>query len=205
MRGPPLTFLLMAVCAVGAIGYVVWDSGRVRHRTEATGDAALARPDPAECAAAQAAIGALQASGEARRRLASVGAKQLRLRGFANSVSGYLDLASEEAADSKAKGDGDWRACPGLGAYERSLGWGLMGGDDPLAEIGLSRVSIDKAGDEAQLFEVFTPQPDYGAGRHDKGRAAQAKTVNWLVTLRRAAPDAPWKVTGSRVLTIANP
>jgi hypothetical protein len=202
---PPLTFLLIAVCVAGAVGYGLWDGGRVRHKTESVGDAALARPAPAECAAAEATIGALRASGEERRLLASVGAKQLRLRGFANSVSGYLDLAAEEAADSKTKADGDWRACPGLGAYERSLGWGLMGGDDPMAELSLSRVSVNKAGDQAQVFQLFTPQPDYGAGRHDKGRAAQAKTLNWLVTLRRASPAAPWRVTGSRVLTIANP
>ncbi|MGH6956951.1 MAG: hypothetical protein ACREEW_09850 [Caulobacteraceae bacterium] len=160
----------------------------------AAGDPDMAKPSAAECAVAEAAASAVHVAGEDRRWEASAGVKTVSLGAHSRvinpaDVDGYTDA---EADDLRSKGIADWRWCPGMSKFAVSLGWSPMGVDDGVAELGIGRPGVNRAGDEAVVYEDFAA----ATGPSD---ALLLTAGPWLATLHRGA-DGAWKVISTKAL-----
>jgi hypothetical protein len=191
-RSIAVTLALLAVAAIGGLGVMLRNFDRTHPNDDSTGEPGLAKPTPAECDVAKSLVGAFHADGEDKTLLVNVPGS-LSLRSLAYRSTGLPDLASDQAANVAAKTNGDWRWCPGLAAYARSLGWNPMGDFPDPPDLSLTRAAMSSAGDRAILFEKFTT-PGRGA--------APLGTVTWLVTLRRADASSPtWGIDSRREWT----
>ncbi len=99
----------------------------------------------------------------------------------------YAGIPDDEAANLNAKAPADWRWCPGMSAFIAGFSWNAMGSDYGVAQLALGRPALNKAGDEAKMYEAFTAPKEAG------GPLMLAKGP-WLVTLHKAANGA-WQVT----------
>ncbi len=155
---------------------------------ESTGDPELARPTAEECQIARAAVTAVHAAGEDARWRSAPGAIDMSLRTHSQVVNpadlpGYGD---DEEADLLGKAPGDWRWCAGMGPFIAGLGWKPMGSDEVQAELGLGRPAMNKAGDEAKVYETLSASVN-GAMKLAAGP--------WVATLKRG-PNG-WQVTST--------
>lgn len=191
----PIVLGLVAGSAV-YFGYKSWG----RHAAEqqalaaAPGDPGMDKPAADECAVARAAASAVHAAGDDKRWETSAGVTTMSLGAHsrvinAADVAGFTDA---EADNLRGKAAADWRWCGGMSAFVRGLGWSAMGTDNGVAELGLGRPGLDKAGDEARLYEDFAaPQGDTDVLLRARGP--------WLVTLHRG-PNGAWRVTSTEAL-----
>ncbi len=190
----PLALGLIAGTAAFA-GYLVWSQVKTQHALEsAPADPDMAKPSAGECAIAQAAMAAIHASGDDARWRAAAGVKDMSLRADSQAInpSDLPGFSDEEAGDLRAKAVADWRGCPGMGTYLRTLGWSPINPDDSVANLVLGRAALNKAGDETKVYEKFVvPQVDDGSLKLEGGP--------WLVTLHKDAGGA-WRVTSTTAL-----
>lgn len=191
-----LPMALGLIAGTGAFaGYLIWSGIKTQHTLEAApGDPDLAKPAAIDCSIAQAAVTAIHASGDDKRWEAAAGVKEMSLRATSQTINpsdvpGYSD---DEIADLRAKTTADWRSCPGMGAFVRSLGWSAINPDESVANLALGRPGVNAAGDEAKVYETFVvPQPDDGSLKLEGGP--------WLVTLHKDAGGV-WRVTSTTAL-----
>lgn len=184
---------LLAGLALGtlAAGYLFWSRGEAQHLAETVGDPGMPRPAAEECAIARAAMSAIHSAGDDGRWIAASGWKTMTLRAHSQVVNpsdlpGYSD---DEADDARVKPKADWRTCPGMADFVRSLHWDPLSADIDSAQLSLGRPGVSKAHDEAKLYEVFTaPAPDSNPD------APRLKRGPWLVTLH-PGPGGAWRVT----------
>ena len=160
---------------------------------ETVGDAGLPKPAAEECAIARAAMTAIHTSGDAARWMTGVVATTMTLKAHSQVVnpSDFPDYSDDEADDARGKVEADWRNCPGMADFVRGLHWAPLSSDYAGAELSLSRPGLNKAHDEAKLYEIFTAP---AAG--DDSDTPRRKRGPWLVTLR-PAPGGVWKVTAT--------
>ena len=123
----------------------------------------------------------------------------LSLSNYAYRSLSLPGLTGDETSDVKAKSDGDWRWCPGLGAAERSMGWAPMVDGLAAPSVSITRAAVNNVGDQAELFETFTPKPL----PHQHGEPLPSAV--WLVTLTRASPADTWRIASRRDVTPASP
>ena len=195
-RPSPMRFVLpiaLGLLAGSAIYYgYQWWTHRDTHAQPAeavAGDPDLAKPAADECAMARAATSAVHAGGDDKRWEAGAGVANLTLADHSKVVNpaDFAGFSDDESADLNGKAPADWRWCPGMSAFVSGFGWNAMGNDYPAATLALSRPAVDKAGDEAKMYEAFLAQ------KGETGVLMQAKGP-WLVTLHKAANGA-WQVT----------
>jgi hypothetical protein len=190
----PMVFGLIAGTAVFA-GYLFRSQAKTQQTlVAAPGDPDLAKPSAVECAIAQAAVSAIHASGDDARWEAAAGVKAMSLRAASQTVnpSDVPGFSDDEADDLRGKTTADWRACAGMGAFVRGVGWSPINPDESVANLALGRPGVNQAGDEAKAYETFVvPQPDDGSLRTEGGP--------WLVTLHKSA-DGAWRVTAAAAL-----
>ena len=189
---PAMLGIVLGTASVA--GYVYWSQGKARQVVERVADPALAKPAAVECAIARAALTAVHASGDDKRWRANVRDSTMTLTAASHvinpaDVPGYAD---DEADNLRVKVAADWRGCPGLGAFVRSLGWSAMGGDENIPELGLGRPGVNAACDEAKVYEAFAAP----IGPNDTPMLAAGP---WLATLRRGA-DGAWRVSATTSL-----
>jgi hypothetical protein len=209
--GRPSPFRHLAPLALGLVAgsvifygayyaYGIWSHRQAQAQALATpGDPNMAKPSPGECAVALAALASIHASGADARWRADSKVKQMSLATDSKvinpaDVSGYSD---EESDDLRDKPAADWRWCPGMAAFVASLGWSAMGGDDYASLLGLGRPGVNKAGDEATVYEVFLTPRGYGG-------VLMRFRGPWLASLHRG-PDGAWQVTSTAPMKSANP
>jgi len=188
--------ILGVVLGTAAAGYIFWSRWHDQHAAETTADPDVAKLPAQECAIAKAALTAVHAAGDDTRWTAAVKATQMTLRAHSLVVNpvdipGYTD---DEADDVRAKPQGDWRACDGMADFVRGFKWTPLSDDIDSAELTLARPGIDKAGDEARVYETFSAPPT--SGNPDDPRQ---KLGPWLVTVKKGANGA-WAVTATTAL-----
>ena len=191
-----LPMALGLIAGTGAFaGYLIWSGMKTQHTLEAApGDPDLAKPAAVECAIAQAAVSAIHGAGDDKRWEAGAGVKEISLRATSQTVNpsdvpGYSD---DEIADLRGKTTADWRACPGMGAFVRGLGWAAINPDESVANLAMGRPGVNTAGDEAKAYETFVvPDADEGSLKLAGGP--------WLVTLHKD-PGGAWHVTSTTAL-----
>ncbi len=185
--GPVILGLVLGSVVFG--GYLYWSGAEARHAQEtAPGDPSLAKPTVDECAIVRAVLSDAHASGaDAKWRAAyKTAAMSLRPRSQVVNPTGTSGYSDDEVENLRGKGAADWRGCPDMGGLVHSLGWSPMTDDEAVADLALGRPGVNKAGDEAKLFEGFiVPDVDVGSLRMKGGP--------WLVTLHRA-PNGVWTV-----------
>jgi hypothetical protein len=186
----PIALGLVAGSAI-YYGYQWW-SHRDTHTQPAealAGDADLDKPAAAECAMARAATTAVHAASDDKRWVAGAGVTNMSLAAHTKVINpaDFAGISDDEAANLNGKAPADWRGCPGMSAFVSGFGWNPMGADYPVATLALSRPAVDKAGDEAVMYEAFMAQ------KGDSGALGLAKGP-WLVTLHKA-PNGAWQVT----------
>jgi len=187
---------LLAGLTLGTVaaGYIFWSHGQAQHVAETVGDPGMPKPAAEECAIARAAMAAVHASGDDARWTAGAGWKTMTLRAHSQVVNpsdlpGYSD---DEADDARGKVKVDWRTCPGMAGFVRSLHWAPLSADIDSAELNLARPGLNKADDEAKVYEVFTaPTPV-----DETADSPRQKRGPWLVTLHHGA-DGGWQVTAT--------
>ena len=153
------------------------------------GDPDLDKPSADECAMARAATSAVHAAGDDKRWEAGAGVSGMSLDDHSKVVNpaDFAGFTDDESANLNAKAPADWRWCAGMSAFVSGFGWNAMGSDFPVATLALGRAAVDKAGDEAKMYEAFMAQ------KADSGVLGLAKGP-WLLTLHKAANGA-WQVT----------
>lgn len=179
---------------VGSIvyyGYIWWSHHKSAQQAvaDAPGDPDMDKPAADECAMARAAAAAVHAAGDDKRWEAGAGQTTLSLGAHSKVINtaDFAGFGDDEAASLNAKAPADWRWCPGMAASVAGLGWSAMGSDYGVAMLWLGRPGVNKAGDEAKMYEAFAaPKEEGGAPMLAKGP--------WLVTLRKA-PTGAWQVT----------
>ncbi len=200
-------FRLLAPIALGAVvgsalygGYMYWSHQKSQQAVaDAPGDADMAKPAADECAIARAAVAAIHGAGSDKAWQAGAGVTEMSLAAYSKvinpvDVPGYSD---DEADNLRSKAAADWRWCPGMAAFVGGLGWRPMGGDDAVAVLALGRPGLNKAGDEARVYEAFlAPRADSGVLRLTRGP--------WLVTLHHG-PNGAWQVTATDQLKRPHP
>jgi len=172
-------------------GYIWWShhKGAAQAVADAPGDPDLDKPTADECAMSRAAAAAVHAAGEDKRWEAGAGQTTMSLVAHSKVVNpaDFAGFGDDETASLNSKAPGDWRWCPGLAASIAGLGWSAMGSDYGVAGLALGRPGLNKAGDEAKMYEAFVaPKEEGGAPMLAKGP--------WLVTLHKA-PTGAWQVT----------
>jgi hypothetical protein len=188
---PIVLGLAVGSAIYGGYYYVTHQNAEQKALAAAPPDSALAKPSVEECAVARAALTALHAAGSDTGWRKAADAQTMTLEANTRvvnptDVAGYSD---DEAEDLRGKVAADWRGCPGMAAFVSGLGWSAMGGDEAIPAMVLGRPAMNKAGDEARLYEAFsTPDPDTGALRLGRGP--------WLATLHRGA-DGAWRVVST--------
>jgi hypothetical protein len=155
---------------------------------DSPGDPDLAKPSADECQIARAAIGEIHVAGrDARWRSAGSTNMSVRTNSQVINPADFPAYNDDEEADLLGKGPVDWRWCAGMGAFLGGLGWKPMGADeDVAAALGLGRPAVNKAGDEAKVYETVSALVDGGM------RLAAGP---WIATLRRG-PNG-WQVTST--------
>jgi hypothetical protein len=156
---------------------------------DAPGDPDLDKPTADDCAMARLAASAVHAAGDDKRWQTGAGVTTMSLIAHTKVVNpaDYAGFADDEAASVNSRAPADWRWCPGMAAFVGGLGWSAMGSDYGVAGLALGRPGLNKAGDEAKMFESFNaPKETDGAPMLAKGP--------WLVTLHKA-PNGAWQVT----------
>ena len=201
-------FRLLAPIGLGLLvgsalygGYYYWTHQQAQQAlADAPGDTDMAKPAAEECAIARSALTAVHAAGADRTWQTGAGVSEMSLATYSKvinpaDVAGYSD---DEADNLRSKAAADWRWCPGMTAFVGGLGWRPMGpGDNGVAVLALGRPGLNKAGDEARLYEAFlAPKPDTGVLHLTRGP--------WVVTLHKA-PTGAWQVTATDDLKRANP
>jgi hypothetical protein len=200
--GPPAPgrFILPMILGLvtGSIafgGYLFWSGLKTQHTLEvAPGDSDLAKASAVECAVAQAVVSGVHASGEDAKWKAAAGVKVMSLRAASQIVnpSDLPGLDDDQIADLRGKGAADWRSCTGMGTFVRGLGWSAINPDESDPNLALGRPGVNKAGDEAKIYEVFIiPDADNGSLKVGGGP--------WLATLHKDAGGA-WSVTSTVAL-----
>jgi hypothetical protein len=172
-------------------GYIWWSHQKAGAQAvaDAPGDADLDKPTAEECAMARAAAAAVHAAGDDKRWEAGAAQTTMSLVAHSKVINpaDFAGFADDEAASLNSKAAGDWRWCQGLAASVAGLGWSAMGSDYGVAGLALGRPALNKAGDEAKMYEAFvSPKEEGGAPMLTKGP--------WLVTLHKA-PTGAWQVT----------
>ena len=155
---------------------------------ESPGDPELAKPSAEECKIARAAVTAIHTAGADARWRTAPGAIDMSLRTRSQVVNpaDLPDYGDDEEADLLGKAPGDWRWCVGMGTFVGGLGWKPMASDEVQAELGLGRPAMNKAGDEAKVYETISASVN-GAMKLAGGP--------WVVTLKRG-PNG-WQVTST--------
>ena len=178
-------------------GYIYWSHQQSRQMAQAVapGDPEMAKPTADECAIARAALTAIHVRGDDKAWRKGAGVSEMSLAADSKvinpaDVSGYSD---DEADDLRSKAAADWRWCPGMITFVGALGWkSPVSADDGVAALSLGRPGLNKAKDEARVYEAFVaPQPDSGVLLLARGP--------WLATLRRGQNGA-WQMTSTDVL-----
>jgi hypothetical protein len=172
-------------------GYILWSHHKTgpQAAADAPGDPDMDKPTADECAMARLAASAVHAAGDDKRWQAGAGVTTMSVIAHSKVVNpaDFAGFADDEAASLNSKAPGDWRWCPGMAAHVGGLGWSAMGSDYGVAGLALSRPGLNKAGDEAKMYESFNaPKEEGGAPMLAKGP--------WLVTLHKA-PNGAWQVT----------
>jgi hypothetical protein len=196
-RPSPFRFLLPIALGLGAgsvvyFGYMWWShhgAGQRAAAVDAPGDTDMDKPSADECAMARAAAAAVHAAGDDKRWEAGAGATTMSLIAHSKVVNpaDFAGFGDDEAASLNSKAPADWRWCAGMAAYVGGLGWSEMGSDYGVAGLALGRPGLDKAGDEAKMYEAFdAPKEAGGAPMLAKGP--------WLLTLHKT-PNGAWQVT----------
>jgi hypothetical protein len=187
----PIALGLVAGSAV-YYGYQWWSHRDTRAQQPAealAGDADLDKPAADECAMARAAASAVHAAGDDKRWEAGAGVTTMSLGDHSKVINpaDYAGITDDEAANLNSKAPADWRWCPGMSAFIAGFSWNAMGSDYGVAQLALGRPAVNKAGDEARMYEAFNaPKEEGGAPMLAKGP--------WLVTLHKA-PNGAWQVT----------
>jgi hypothetical protein len=197
-RGPassPMRFVVPIVLGLiggSAIyyGYQIWaHRGPAPQPAEATaGDPDLAKPAADDCAMARAAAAAVHSAGDDKQWESGAGVTSITLGDHTKVINpaDFAGISDDEAADLNSRAPADWRWCPGMSAFISGFGWNAMGSDYPVATLALSRAAVDKAGDQAVMYEAFMAQ------KEGSGVLGLAKGP-WLVTLRKG-PGGAWVV-----------
>lgn len=194
-RPSPMRFVVpiaLGLVAGSAIyyGYQWWTHrGPAQQPAEATaGDADLAKPSAADCAMAKAAANAVHAAGDDKQWESGAGVTGMTLGAHSKVLNpaDFAGITDEEADNLNSKAPADWRWCPGMSAFVSGFGWNAMGADYPVATLALGLPAVDKAGDEAVMYEAFMAQKSSGVLGLAKGP--------WLVTLHKG-PNGAWQVT----------
>jgi hypothetical protein len=174
-----LVVMIAAAMAAGCSQQKVADS---------PGDPDLAKPSADECQIARAAIAAIHLEGrDARWRSSGSINMSVRANSQVINPADFLAYNDDEEADLLGKGPADWRWCAGMGAFLGGLGWKPMGTDEDVAAVlGLGRPAVDKAGDEAKVYETISALVE-GSMRLAAGP--------WIATLHRG-PNG-WQVTST--------
>ena len=182
-------------------GYIYWTQHKAQQAlADAPGDEDMAKPTADECAITRAALATVHATKSDKAWQTGAGVSEVSLAIYSKvinpaDVAGYTD---DEADNLRSKAGADWRWCPGMAAFIGRLGWSKMGpGDNGVAVLGLGRPGMNKAGDEAKVYEAFlSPNASTGALHVTRGP--------WLATLHRGLNGA-WQVTATDDLKRANP
>lgn len=152
------------------------------------GDADLAKPAADDCAMARAAASAVHAAADDKRWEAGAGVTSMSLGDHSKVINpaDFASISDDEGDNLNSKPPADWRWCPGMSAFVSGFGWNAMGSDYPVATLSLGLPAVDKAGDEAKMYEAFLAQKASGVLGVAKGP--------WLLTLHKGANGA-WQVT----------
>ncbi len=195
-RSSPMRFVLpialgLVVGSIVYYGYIWWS----HHKTgptavaDAPGDPDMDKPTADECAMARAAAAAVRAAGDDKRWEAGAAQTTMSLGAHSKVINtaDFAGFGDDESASLNAKAPADWRWCPGMAASVAGLGWSAMGSDYGVAVLLLGRPGVNKAGDEAKMYEAF-------AAPKEAGGAPFLAKGPWLVTLHKA-PTGAWQVT----------
>ncbi|HEX3407934.1 MAG TPA: hypothetical protein VHS81_11905 [Caulobacteraceae bacterium] len=199
-KGPkasPMRFVLPIVLGlvVGSIiyyGYQWWThrGASTQQPAEAlAGDADLAKPTADECAMARAATTAVHTAGDDKRWESGAGVANMTLASHTKVINpaDFAGISDDESDNLNSKAPADWRWCQGMSAFVSGFSWNAMGADYPVATLALGLPAVDKAGDEAVMYEAFMAQ------KGDSGVLGLAKGP-WLLTLHKG-PNGAWQVT----------
>jgi len=167
-----LAFSMVAVVglfvAMGALTerWATWQA-------ESFGDRRLESPTPAECQIARALVRDHH-DRDLAALLGGVGAdgEKMELRAFAWRSSG-----------ARVPPGMDWRNCPGLGAYVRTMGFARLASGEAGPALYISRAAVNARGDAASVWETLR------APRDVRG---QPVTRAWMVELTRG-PGGAWR------------
>lgn len=186
----PIVFGLIAGSIV-YYGYQWW-SHRGAHTqppVALAGDPDLAKPGADDCAMARAAASAAHAAGDDKRWETGANVTSISLDDHSKVINpaDFAGISDDESANLNSKAPADWRWCPGMSAFISGFGWNAMGSDYPVATLALGLPAVDKAGDEAKMYEAFL------AEKSDSGVLMLAKGP-WLLTLHKG-PNGAWQVT----------
>lgn len=193
----PMRFVLPIVFGLvaGSIiyyGYQWWThrGAHAQQPAEAlTGDADLAKPVADDCAMAKAAASAVHTAGDDKQWESGAGVTGMTLASHTKTINpaDFAGITDDESTNLNSKAPADWRWCPGMSVFVSNFGWNAMGADYPVATLALGLPAVDKAGDEAVMYESFMAQ------KADSGVLGLAKGP-WLVTLHKG-PNGAWQVT----------
>lgn len=186
----PIVLGLVAGSAI-YFGYTSWSHRQGPQPQPAAalaGDPDMDKPAADECATAKAAVNAVHAAGDDKRWEAGAGVASISLGDHSKVVNpaDYAGFTDDESANLQAKPGADWRWCPGMSAFISHFGWNAMGSDYPVATLALGRPAVNKAGDEARMYEAFEAAKPGGMLSVNQGP--------WLLTLRKG-PNGAWQVT----------
>jgi hypothetical protein len=184
----PIALGLVAGSAI-YFGYQWWTHrGPAQQPAEATaGDPDLAKPSADDCAMAKAAASAVHAAGDDKQWESGAGVTGMTLGAHSKVLNpaDFGGITDDEADNLNSKAPADWRWCQGMSAFVSGFGWNAMGADYPVATLALGLPAVDKAGDEAVMYEAFMAQKGSGVLGLAKGP--------WLVTLHKG-PNGAWQV-----------
>jgi hypothetical protein len=195
-KASPMRFVVPIVLGliVGSViyfGYQWWTHrGPAQQPAEASaGDPDLAKPAADDCAMAKAAASAVHTAGDDKQWESGAGVTGMTLGSHSKTINpaDFAGITDDEATNLNSKAPADWRWCPGMSAFVGGFGWNAMGSDYPVATLALGLPAVDKAGDEAVMYESFMAQ------KADSGVLGLAKGP-WLVTLHKG-PNGAWQVT----------
>jgi hypothetical protein len=152
------------------------------------GDADLAKPTADDCAAAKAAASAVHAAGDDKQWETAAGVSSMSLADHTKVINpaDFAGISDDQSNNLNSKAPADWRWCPDMSAFVSHFGWNAMGADYPVATLALGLPAVNKAGDEAVMYEAFMAQKESGGLGLAKGP--------WLVTLHKG-PNGAWQVT----------
>lgn len=189
-RVPPSVSVLVAVASLLFSAwnwYTLSDAYQELH-----GAANLAHPSVVDCAIAGVIVADIHGSGRDRQVLRMFGDARL---GLETSAWAWDKPAGLAAGYRVAGGDGDWRWCPGLGRYVRSIGWVRL--SDVLRQrsaINISTPAYNAAHDEAVAFVDAMPDPRSPGGWDGRDRLSAIKGE--LVFLKQDQRSGAWAIVG---------